>query len=140
MVLWCEHFGDEFGKQHQRICDENEHLYDSGGRHGERTPVGCSDGLRDYLGENKNQQSQNSRDNAEVLLTENLDGLRSHTGRTDGVGYGIERKNSADRTVHVVLVSFHQCGSIVALVFLHRNIRHRSGKKHRLKDGTKERK
>ena len=132
-----EDLGDQFREQHQGIGDEDEHADDPGGRHGQGSPIGGADGLGDNLREHEDQESEDGRYQPEILLAEDLDGLRSHAGRTDGVGDGVEREDGAHGAIDVVFVLLHQRGGLAALVLPHRDVGHRRGEEHRFEDGAK---
>lgn len=134
---WGEDLGDQFREQHQGIGDEDEHADDPGGRQGQGSPIGGADGLGDNLREHEDQESEDGRYQPEILLAEDLDGLRSHAGRTDGVGDGVEREDGAHGAIDVVFVLLHQRGGLAALVLPHRDVGHRRGEEHRFEDGAK---
>ena len=89
LVFRSENLGDEFRKQYQRICDEDQHSDDACRNHSEAAPIGCTNGLRYNFRQHQNQQSENSGYNSEILFAEDFDALSAHTGRTDCVGYGV---------------------------------------------------
>ncbi len=73
-------------------------------------------------------RGENGGNDTEVFFAKEFDRLGTYTGRTDGVGDGVERKNGTHRAIYVVFILFHQRGSLVALILLHRDKRHRSRK------------
>ena len=108
---------DEFGKEHQRIGDDDEHTNDAGSAHGQFSPIGGAHHLGDDFGDDKDEQGHHGRSHPDSITAPNFSRLRAHTGSTHGVGDGIERQNGGDRAVDVGFVVFEARGGFAALLF-----------------------
>jgi len=73
---------------------------------------------------------------AEPLTAEHLCRLHAYAGGTDGVGDGVEREDSRQRTTRVVFVLRHQLRRTVALFLTQVDITERRGHQHRFQHGA----
>ena len=126
----------QFHQQHERIQYYYERAHRTRGKAHERFPPGSTDGLRDDLCKNQDQQRRHSRYHAKPRLAKQRRSLHTYTGCAYRIGNRVEREDSRQRTTRVVLVLLHQ-GSR-SIPFLHAKIDITVGgcHQHRFQHGT----
>ena len=131
--------GEFFYTPDDRIQEENHGTECACCKMRQVAPIGGADGLGDDLGEDEYQDSGDDGDETEPCTAEDHRSLTTHARRTDGVGDGIQREDSRQRTVGILFIRVQQCSPLVALSFPHLQVRNGGGQKRGLEYRTEER-
>ena len=132
-------FGYQLGQPHQRIGNDNHGTDDASRRNSQRTPVVGTHAFGKDFGKNQNKYGEYGRDDTKISFAKHFHGFGTYTCRTYGVGYGIERKDSGNGFVNVLLQLLEQGGRLESGLFLHGDEGHGGGQKDCFHNGAEKR-